>query len=456
MNVILIVADTLRADHLGSYGNGWIRTPSLDRLAREGVRFARAYPEALATVPVRRAIHTGKRTFPCRDWFPRKGDYVRTPGWQPIPEEQVTLAETLQPAGYRTALITDTFHLFKPSMNFHRGFDEWQWIRGQERDPYRSASPPIDWDRYLTPPMRGSRAEFLLRQHLVNVRDRQREEEYFAPQVFRAGMRWLEENRAAERFFLVLDCFDPHEPWDPPAHYRELYHPGCAGRELIMPMYGEATYLSQEELRYMRACYAGEVTMVDTWVGRFLERLEEIGRLDDTAIIFTSDHGHQLGEHGLIGKVPRGLYPELLDVPLLLRHPDGSGSGRRVDAFVQHHDIPATILSLLGVEPPVPLDGIDLMPLVQGEGRATREYVTCIFRDYVWTRDAEHSLIARRDGTDVQLFDLVGDPGQRRNVASERVDVAARLFERILADAGGAIPDYAHLLSPKPGAWYQV
>jgi len=117
MNVILIVADTLRADHLGSYGNGWIRTPSLDRLAREGVRFARAYPEALATVPVLRAIHTGKRTFPCRDWFPRKGDSVRTPGSQPIPEEQVTLAETLQPAGYRTALITDTFHLFKPSMN---------------------------------------------------------------------------------------------------------------------------------------------------------------------------------------------------------------------------------------------------------------------------------------------------------------------------------------------------
>lgn len=456
MNVILIIADTLRADHVGAYGNPWIRTPTLDRLAREGVRFTHAYPEALATVPVRRALHTGQRIFPCRDWFPRKGDYIRLPGWQPIPEEQVTIAEILHEARYRTALITDTFHLFKPSMNFHRGFSEWQWIRGQERDPYRSAGGPIDSDRYLTPAMRGSRAEVMLRQHLANVRDRRSEEDYFAPHVFRAGMRWLEENRDAKRFFMVLDSFDPHEPWDPPARYRDLYCPGYRGRELIMPMYGEADYLSPEELRYMRACYAGEVTMVDTWLGVFLDTLRDVGRAGDTVIVFTSDHGHQLGEHGLIGKVPGGLYPKLLHVPLFVRLPDGTGAGRSVDAFVQHQDLPATILPLLGVEPLRPLDGLNLTPCLRGGSGRTREYVTCIFRDYVWTLDSQWALTARRDGADARLFDVARDPGQSVNLAPERPEVVARLFERILADAGGAIPDYGHFLSPRPGVWDQI
>ncbi|MDR7463166.1 MAG: sulfatase [Armatimonadota bacterium] len=456
MNVTLIIADTLRADHLGCYGNPWIRTPTLDHLATESIVFTRAYPEVLPTIPVRRTLHTGRRTFPCRDWFPRKGDTVRVPGWQPIPEEEVTLAEILQHEGYRTALITDVFHMFKPSMNFHRGFDEWRWIRGQERDRYRSAPPEVDVDRYLNPAMRGSRAEIILREHLANTRDRRHEEDWAAPQVFREGIRWLEENRDAERFFLVLDVFDPHEPWDPPQWYRDLYYPNYTGREMIMPMYGEADYLSPDELRYMRACYAAEVTMVDRWLGHFMGALRDLGRLEDTAVIFVSDHGHQLGEHGLVGKVPRGLYPELMHVPFLLRHPEGLGAGRRVDAFVQHHDLPPTILGLLGVQPPLPMDGIDLTPLVRGQDRRTREYVTCIFRDYVWTMDREFALIARRDGGDMHLFDLAKDPEQRLDVVDAHGDLARTLWERIVADAAGEIPDYTHLLSPKPGAWYQI
>ncbi|MDR7427260.1 MAG: sulfatase [Armatimonadota bacterium] len=388
--------------------------------------------------------------------LPRKGDTVRVPGWQPIPEEEVTLAEILQHEGYRTALITDVFHMFKPSMNFHRGFDEWRWIRGQERDRYRSAPPEVDVDRYLNPAMRGSRAEIILREHLANTRDRRHEEDWAAPQVFREGIRWLEENRDAERFFLVLDVFDPHEPWDPPQWYRDLYYPNYTGREMIMPMYGEADYLSPDELRYMRACYAAEVTMVDRWLGHFMGALRDLGRLEDTAVIFVSDHGHQLGEHGLVGKVPRGLYPELMHVPFLLRHPEGLGAGRRVDAFVQHHDLPPTILGLLGVQPPLPMDGIDLTPLVRGQDRRTREYVTCIFRDYVWTMDREFALIARRDGGDMHLFDLAKDPEQRLDVVDAHGDLARTLWERIVADAAGEIPDYTHLLSPKPGAWYQI
>lgn len=96
MNIVVVILDTLRKDHLGCYGNDWIQTPNLDAFARESLRFTRAYPESLPTIPVRRAIHTGKRTFPFRNWVPQKGDTVRIYGWQRIPEEQVTLCGNLE------------------------------------------------------------------------------------------------------------------------------------------------------------------------------------------------------------------------------------------------------------------------------------------------------------------------------------------------------------------------
>ncbi|UCG64742.1 MAG: sulfatase-like hydrolase/transferase, partial [Deltaproteobacteria bacterium] len=148
MNVILIVLDSLRADHVGCYGNTWIKTPNLDAFAEESALFERCFPESLPTVPARRAIVTGNRLFPFREWQPdpRKGKAFAVPGWEPLRDTDTTLSEILLEAGYRTAFITDTFHVFKPSMNFHRGFDEWRWVRGQEGDPYSSARHPKDID----------------------------------------------------------------------------------------------------------------------------------------------------------------------------------------------------------------------------------------------------------------------------------------------------------------------
>jgi arylsulfatase A-like enzyme len=107
VNVVLVLLDSLRADHVGCYGRvptaeGWTcRTPAIDALAAEGIRFTRASPEALPTIPVRRALHTGQRTFPFRDWVPQKGDTVRAYGWQRIPEEQVTWPRRCRPAATR-------------------------------------------------------------------------------------------------------------------------------------------------------------------------------------------------------------------------------------------------------------------------------------------------------------------------------------------------------------------
>jgi len=457
MNVILVILDSLRKDHVGCYGNPWIRTPTMDALSEESVVFTRAFPESLPTIPVRRAVHTGNRTFPFRDYEPRKGDTVRTYGWQPIPEEQVTLAEVLSNAGYRTAFITDTYHQFKPSMNFHRGFSEWRWIRGQEVDPFRSAPPPegVDVEHYIASSGKGPRG--LIAQYLSNMSYRKGEEDWLSPRVFREAMRWLEENRDAEKFFLCVDSFDPHEPWDPPYEYRELYYPGYTGREVISPSYGPSDYLTEEELRYMRACYAGEVTLVDRWLGFFIERARELGMLDDTLLVLVSDHGHQLGEHGLVGKVPRGLYPELMDIPLFIRHPHGIGAGRRVDEFVYNCDIFPTILDFLGIEPPMEVDGRSLRPLVTGEGEfKSREYVTSAFNRYVWVRDEDYAYIARGDGEEAELFDLRKDPEQRVNIAGERPDVAEGMFERMLRDAGGEFPDHSHKMRRPPEEWYKL
>jgi arylsulfatase A-like enzyme len=126
MNVIVVILDSLRRDHVGAYGNDQIRTPTLDAVAKEGLRFTRAHPDAMPTIPARRAIHTGMRTLSFK---------VR---WAPIPEEQTTLAEILKKEGYHTALITDTYHQF--FMNIGRGFEVYRKIRGQESDPYKDPS----------------------------------------------------------------------------------------------------------------------------------------------------------------------------------------------------------------------------------------------------------------------------------------------------------------------------
>ncbi len=186
MNVILVILDSLRMDHMGCCADCYpepsgAKTPNLDRLAAESLRFRKAAPESLPTLPMRRAVHTGQRVWPY--WVHRsyKGDFKGAPGWGPMQEEQDSVAELLRNADYRTGFVTDTYHQFKASKNFHRGFDEWHWIRGQESDPYRSG-PTISDERVLRHIPKSllrrrrkkSNAHFIERhrQYLMNVAER--------------------------------------------------------------------------------------------------------------------------------------------------------------------------------------------------------------------------------------------------------------------------------------------
>lgn len=445
MNAILIVLDSLRKDHVGCYGNDWIVTPSLDALAKESVVFTNAYPESLPTLPFRRSLYTGCRVFPFDGHVAHKGDFVSiSPGWGPMREDRDSLAELLQMRYYRTALISDCYHQFKPSMNFHRGFSQWRWIRGQETDPYK-LGPSIsdeELEKYMPKNLRNPfQIEHVMRQYLKNIRDRKGEEDYFGPQVFRAASDWIRANRDAEPFFLTVESFDPHEPWDPPEKYVRLYDKDeDPDRNVITSLYGPADQLTEAELRRLRANYAGEVTMVDNWLGVFLETVREEGLMDNTLIAVVSDHGHCIGEHNLVSKQGHPLCREVADLAMLIRFPDGTGAGRTCDAFVYNHDIAPTLLNCVGASASGNMDGKDLLPLING-GPRIYDHVTVGYGPFVMARDEEYWYNAYLWGEAARLYRLSDDPDLDNNIADENPDIVERMQARAIEDAGGEIPE---------------
>ncbi len=460
MNVILITICGLRPDHLGCYGNSRVRTPALDRFARESLIFDRACPETLPMLPARHALFTGKRLYPFRNTpsalgkkLPAAGSMppvlagLTLPGWGPIPTDTATVSEILHPR-YRTALFSDAPPYFAwARMNYHRGFAHFDWIRGQILDEYGIPRPAgnIDMGRYLPSWFANDWYAQALPRYLANTVTWKAEEDHFAPRLFSKAARWLDDIRqATEPFFLVIDSWDPREPWDPPRHYIDLYDPGYRGLEMILPFYGPTRQMGEAELHHMRALYAAKVTMVDTWFGRFMDKVGQLGLLDNTLIIVTSDHGLQLGEHGISGECPAGMYPELIDCVLMVRHPRGRGAGRRSRALVQHQDVAATILGFLGVDPPSELDGFDLAPIIEGEDHRVRDYATCAYAMNLWCRDGEFVLICRTTGEEPQLYDLATDPLQMQNAAWDRPRVVKRMYDLMIEDAGGPMaPGYS-------------
>jgi len=442
MNVIVVILDSLRKDHIGAYGNDRVKTPNLDALAKESLRFDRAYPESIPTIPARRAIHTGKRTWPFRNWIPQKGETFFPAGWQRIPEDQTTLSEILLPEGYNNSLITDAHHQFKASMNFQRGFDVFDFIRGQERDYYRSTLRVSEKQvNANTVPGNTGGMRDKVRQYLANTAHRKSEDDWFAPQVFNRASEYLEVAGEAQPFFLVIDSFDPHEPWDPPQKYVDLYSDTYDGPEPIVPNYTNADYLDEKELERMRALYAGEVTMVDHWLGNFLDKASDLGVMDNTMIVLLSDHGVGLGEHGVTGKPAYALWPEITDIPLMIRHPGGKGAGKTSDYFASIHDIAPTILGSLDIQPEESMEGEDLSVILDGGEPAERPYFTLGYDDYVWARDEKYVMFVRNDGAEPHLYDVEADPEMKNNVSSGQPDVVRRMFDDyVLKDAGGPIP----------------
>jgi len=425
MNVIVIVLDSLRQDHVSLYNQGAgpfddvpaCQTPNLDAFARDCVVFHNAYPEGLPTMPVRLALMTGQWTLPFR-------------GWEPLRETDKTIAGVIGAHGYIGGLISDTYHYRAPGMNYHRGFRAYRWIRGQEYDPYAFSRPRRKIEDFVNDSFDSVWRE-RVGQYLANTEAFADESDWFSSRVVDESIAWLKANRDHEKTFLWIDSFEPHEPWDPPARWDTYGDPSYRGPRLILPMGGSMrAWASADEIRRLRSLYAGEVSFVDSCVGRLFHALGDLGYLDDSIVVITSDHGHPLGDHDKFLKGSDRMHSELLKCPFLVRLPGGRNGGRETKALVQFHDLLPTILDLLELGNEVyAMHGRSFRPVLEGDTDSHRDVVISGYHEAQerCVRDGTWSYVHRPDEQPDELFNLLDDPRETRNLIDDRLDEARRL-----------------------------
>jgi arylsulfatase A-like enzyme len=444
-NVLLLIVDSIRSDFVASYGAPNVRTPSIDRLASRGIRFTRFFPEAMPTVPARRTIMTGRRVFPFRGWE-RAPDLGRGPGAAPIEDLSQMFTVPLKRAGYWTGSVSDNPFLgftrsFKP---FRESFDRYVSVVGHSgfvEDP--STVTPAQLRRWLPDGLRDDdRYVNGMRKYLANTGYGQDDSKSNAARVFQEAKKLLGEAKENQPFAVVVDSFDPHEPWSPTREYVEMYSdPDYRGPNPGTARYTRwENYLERDELRQMRAVYSAALTITDKWLGEFLDSFEEMGLADNTAIVFVSDHGILLGDRGWTGKIAKELHPELIQVPCVIVHPEGRGAGRTSPYFASTHDLAPTLLAMAGVRPPRGMDGADLSPLFDAEEPARRELAYGGYFNHFFVRTDGWSFVADNRGENRELYDLTLDPGELENVAGANRDVHEELYARVLELTGGRLP----------------
>lgn len=437
-NVLVIVLDSLRYDHVGANGNSWIRTPNIDALARESLRFTRGFPEAMPTVPARRSLLTGRRIYPWVDWRPTR-NLPGTPGWTGLARSDRTWLSTLRAAGFWTGYVTDNPFLgFNPDWaSLRRGVDRFVRLGGNVGARHPASTVPLDTARHWLPvDMNTDHYIRGMRQHLANIGGTSDEREQNSARVFTQAAELLATAKRSRRpFALVVDCFDPHEPWAPVQKYRDLYlDKTYAGNEPGNIRYRPSRYLAAEELRRLPGLYAAAVTQTDAWLGTFLAKVHDDPQLaDDTAIVLLSDHGIVLGERGWTGKPALELHPELTHVPFLLRAPDRRRAGRTSDYFVSPHDVGPTLLAMTGVRKPEAMDGSDVSPLLSGGRPAQqRSYWFGGYANHWYYRDDRWAMIADGNNSGRELFDLHKDPGELNDIARTHYPMLRKLYGRVL------------------------
>ncbi len=422
-NLIVIIADTFRADHLGCYGSTRIKTPYLDKFAKESVLFANASAEGLPTIPCRRVYHTGKSVLP-------------ESKWQPLAKTDVTFAEVLGRRGFTTGFIVDTYHHFKPDYNFHRGFDSWHWVRGQETDRWKSGpKEKFDPKKHMPAHLWNERYDRNMRQYLMNTQDRKGEKDYFCAQSCIAAMSWLEKNVSSKPFMLWIDMFDPHEPWDAPPRFQKMYRDEYP-YERYMFGYGVRNKdIRPDDLPVIRDLYAAEVTFSDYCIGQLLKRIDDMGLMDDTVIAFSTDHGTHLGEEGCVQKTPALLNACVTRIPLIIKHPDAGFTGKRVEGLVSAVDFMPTFLSLLGVDEYKNMDGEDMWKLVTGEAQSIHDNVYTVFQNFGAIHNLNwhyfQNIRGKSTGKGPCLYDLKNDPKQAKNVIKEFPEIARVLRSKL-------------------------
>ena len=368
LNVVVVTLDTLSARHLSQYGSNRIETPAFGRVAAEGVLFEQATATVPLTLPSHTSMFTG--TYPMFHGVRDNGGYY-------VPEDSETLAEVLRDAGYRTGGFVAAFVVdsrWGLDQGFERYYDDFNF-REFERISLDSVQRPGD-------------------------------------EVMDAALAWMDEVKE-ERFFSWIHLYDPHWPYEAP----EPWASRVSG--------------------YSEASYDAEVLFTDSLVGRLLDWLDESALADDTLLVLIGDHGESLGRHreGAHGFF---IYDASMQVPFLLRAPYRQiGRGLRVPAQVRGIDLMPTVLSLVGVPVPEPVQGVSLAPLADGSESdlGLWAYSESLYprNHYGWSplRSLRNGLLHFISAPRPELFEVLDDPGEARNLAPDRPGQARQLQARL-------------------------
>ena len=368
------------------YNESGLDLPNLRRLAERSVVFDNHWVGSAPCMPARRDIMTGRLNFLER-------------GWGPIEPFDDTLPMLLRDGGISTHMFTDHYHYFEiGGENYCQQFNQWEFVRGQEWDPEVLSGDPMP--------------EHIGKMHPQYARNREQfyrtEERYPSVVTVEKAAKWLEENHARDDFFLWVEPFDPHEPFEVPQKYLDMVGDDYTGPLYQWPEY-DKTDGDEEHLKHIRRRYAALLLMTDKHLGSILDVMDRHGMWDDTAFIYTTDHGYMLGEHDFMAKNYMPCYEELVNIPFFLhdpRHPEADGTRR--NALTQTIDIPVTLLRYFGKPVPDAMQGRDLEKVITDDAMIHDAILFGYFGKHINVRDQRYVYMrAARDNTKLNEYTLM-------------------------------------------------
>ena len=347
MRAIILMFDSLNRHMLRSYADTFVDAPNFARLAATAVTFDNFYAGSMPCMPARREMHTGRYNFLHRSWGPL----------EPFDD---SMPEMLKTAGVHTHLVSDHPHYWEDGgATYHTRYSTWEFLRGQEGDPWKGVVGQFAGSGSSDSPMR--------RQDRINRSYMPTEAEHSQTRTVDAGLHFLETNVGADRWLVQIELFDPHEPFFAHQLYKDLYPHDYDGPEFDWPTY-QKVIEPADQVHHARMEYAALVSMCDRSVGRVLDFMDEHDMWKDTLLIVNTDHGFLLGEHGWWAKTVQPWFNELVHLPMFVWDPrTGDRDQRRAD-LAQTIDIAPTVLGFFGLEPSPDMRGVDLGLVLENDG----------------------------------------------------------------------------------------
>lgn len=381
MKTILVLLDTVRKDYLEVYNkNTDVKTPNLTEFASEAAVFENHCTGSLPCMPARRDLFTGKLDFFERFWG----------GLEPFDR---VLQKELSLNGISSHIITDHHHYWRHGgEGYLQNFDTFEMIRGQESDPWVSSV-----DGYQMPEKTHGRFN---QQFELNKSKFETIDEFPAMKTFKEACDFIDSNKDKESFFLQVEGFDPHEPFHAPQEFLDMYNVSEDDIEEFYnsPKYGPCTD-SKEQLEHIIKKYKANTTFADYALGMLFDKLKEHGIYDDCNIIFTTDHGFHLGDHGVIGKGITHCYNELSQIPLIHKLP-GQKEQIRSSATTQNICLFPTLVEQYGIEVDVDFDGESYLACISGTSDECLDLaVSGYFGSSVTVNDGRNILLKAPSGT---------------------------------------------------------